>query len=242
MKFDFSEHKNKLSESDAEAFNDLYDSLDEIDVPEPSERMRMDFNQRLEDYKLKNSGSARFRFRLPSLNDLFGHGLPVFKPAFAVIIFLLGIIAGLVFNNDHKETSRLMTELQNTQKTLMLTMLEQPSATERLKAVNLTDQIDAPDQVVINSLFVTLNNDENANVRLAALDALFRYSSQPEVRQGLIEAIAHQDSPMVLVTLSKAMVILQEKGSVEELRKQISKENFDENVRSRINENIQKII
>lgn len=242
MEFDFSGRKNKLSEPDAEALKDLFDSLSEIDVPEPSEKMSMDFNRRLEDYKLKNAASNRFQLRIPSLNDLFGNGLPVFKPAFAIMIFLLGIIAGLVFNNNHKETTRLVAELQNTQKTLMLTMLEQPSATERLKAVKLTDELGSPDQIVIKSLFVTLNNDENANVRLAALDALFRYSSLPEVRQGLIESIAHQNSPLVLVTLSKAMVILQEKGSVEELRKQIDKGNFDENAKSRINENIQKII
>jgi HEAT repeat protein len=124
----------------------------------------------------------------------------------------------------------------------MLTLLEQPSATARLKAVNLTNELSGPDEVVTNALFTTLNNDDNVNVRLAALEALFIYSNLPEVRKGLVESISHQKSPLVLVTLSKAMVLLQEKGSAEKLKQLLKEHDFDDNVENRIKEDIQKII
>ena len=136
----------------------------------------------------------------------------------------------------------LVSELQNTRETLMLTMLDQPSATERLKAVNLTEQLTSPDDMVIKALLATLNNDENVNVRLAAIDALFRYSNRPEVRKGLIEAIPHQNSPLILVTLSKAMVVLQEKESIESLKQLLNNEQLDKTAKKQITENIQKLI
>lgn len=124
----------------------------------------------------------------------------------------------------------------------MLTMLEQPSATERLKAVNLTGQLGSPDDMVINALFTTLNNDNNVNVRLAAIETLFRYSNRPEVRKGLIEAIPNQDSPLILVTLSKAMVIMQEKDSIEKLKQLLNNEELDKTAKEQIRESILKLI
>lgn len=242
MEFESIKGKNGLSEQENEELKNLFEKLGEIDVPEPSGKMKQSFYQKLDDYKLKKSAFSRFRLRLPTFEDLFGAGSPVLRPAFTVIIFLLGTIAGLVINGNRKESTQLISELQNSQKTLMLTLLEQPSATSRLKAVNLTDELGKPDQIVIEALFTTLNNDENINVRMAALEALFRYSKLPEVRQGLVEAISHQNSPMILVTLSKAMVLLQEKGSVDEFNKLLDLGTIDEKAKNKINENIQKII
>jgi hypothetical protein len=124
----------------------------------------------------------------------------------------------------------------------MLTLLEQPSATDRLKAVNLSEDLESPDKMVIQALLTTLNNDESVNVRLAAIEALFKYSNQPEVRKGLIDAIPNQSSPMILITLSKAMVLLQERGSVEKLKQVVKDNQLEEKAKETINENIKKII
>jgi hypothetical protein len=239
MKFETDKKGNSHTVADDDV-QGLFEKLDQVEVPEPSDRMKQDFYLRLGEYKLQNSKPARFRF--PSFDELFGGRSLALKPAFAIVLFLLGIIAGLVINNRNSKTEQLVAELQESQKTLMLTLLEQPSATTRLKAVNLTGEVGNPDSSVIDALFSTLDNDENANVRLAALEALFNYSKQPEVRLGLIKSIAHQDSPLILITLSKAMVALQEKGSVDEFRKLIDKGTLDEKAKSRINENIQKLI
>lgn len=148
----------------------------------------------------------------------------------------------MFIDNRGTANKQLISELQNTRETLLLTLLEQPSATDRLKAVNLTDELASPDKQVIKALLATLNNDENVNVRLAAIEALFRYSNLPEVRKGLIDAIPNQDSPMVLLTLSKAMVLLQEKDSVEKLKQAVNSNQLEENAKNKISENIQKII
>ncbi|NQU87516.1 MAG: HEAT repeat domain-containing protein [Mariniphaga sp.] len=204
--------------------------------------MTSNFYEKVEEYKLKRSAKRGIKISWPDFSEFFGIRSFVLKPAFAVIIFLIGIIGGMLINNNRQANKLLISELQNSQKTLMLTLLEQPSATERLRAVSLTEELDSPDEMVTKALFTTLNNDDNVNVRLAALEALFSYSNLPEVREGLIESISNQDSPLVLITLSKAMVILQEKNSVEKLKQLLNIEQLDENVKEKINENIQKII
>jgi len=229
------------SEKEVSDLEKLYYELGNVDVPEPSENMKQAFYKKLEEYKLEHSGASRRGIKWLDWLVFSETRSFVFKPAFAVIIFLAGIIGGMLINNRQAD-NLLVSELQNTRKTLMLTMLEQPSATERLKAVNLTGQLSSPDEMVINALFTTLNNDNNVNVRLAAIDALFRYSNRPEVRKGLIEAIPHQDSPFILVTLSKAMVILQEKDSIEELKQLLNNNELDKTAKEQIQENIQKLI
>jgi len=232
---------NSLSEKEISELKDIYESVEQLKVPEPSESMRSGFYHQLEQYKLKRTGRPQLKINWPDFYEIFGLRSLVLKPAFAVILFLIGIITGLLIKNQ-PDNSELITELQNSQKALMLTLLEQPSATARLKAVNLTNELSGPDEVVTNALFTTLNNDDNVNVRLAALEALFIYSNLPEVRKGLVESISHQKSPLVLVTLSKAMVLLQEKGSAEKLKQLLKEHDFDDNVENRIKEDIQKII
>ncbi len=230
-----------LSEKEVSDINKLYDELDKLDVPEPSANMRLAFYKKLEEYKLGRSGACWRRIKWPDWLISPQVQSFVFKPAFAVIIFFAGIIVGLLINNKQAD-NKIISELQSTRKTLMLTMLEQPSATERLKAVNLTGQLGSPDDMVINALFTTLNNDNNVNVRLAAIETLFRYSNRPEVRKGLIEAIPNQDSPLILVTLSKAMVIMQEKDSIEKLKQLLNNEELDKTAKEQIRESILKLI
>lgn len=241
---DFEEFINNQSipEDEKSAIYELFQKVDDIEIPDPSKEMETNFYQRLEAYKLNQTSKTGIRLNWLNPEKLFTSSNLILRPAFAVIIFLIGIIGGMLINNGGSENEQLISELQNTRETLMLTLFEQPSATARLKAVNLSEELATPDQQVIQALLKTLNNDENTNVRLAAVEALFRYSNQPEVRKGLIEAIPNQDSPMVLVTLSKAMVLLQEKGSVEKLRQILNNENLDQNVKAQITENIQKII
>jgi len=241
-KFDGLIQNQSLSEKENSELRDLFNELDEVEVPEPSGSMKAGFYERLEEYKLKRSSKRGLKIRWPELSELFGLHSFVLRPAFAVILLLVGIIGGMLINSNRQANKQLIAELQDSQRALMLTLLEQPSATQRLKAVNLTEELSSPDKMVIDALFTTLNNDENANVRLAALEALFRYAGLPEVRAGLIESISFQDSPLVLVTLSKAMALLQEKNSVEKLKGLLDNQNLDGNVKAQINEHIQKLI
>ena len=89
---------------------------------------------------------------------------------------------------------------------------------------------------------MTLNNDPNVNVRLAALEALVPFTGQGAVREGLIRSIANQDSPLVQLNLAELMAAIQEKKSVGELQKLVDSEKTPVEVKDKIRQTIAVLI
>jgi hypothetical protein len=136
----------------------------------------------------------------------------------------------------------LTSEVTELKEMMMLSLLEKESATDRLKAVSLTHDMDQASKKVTKALIETLNNDSNINVRLAALDALKAYSNDSVVREALIRSIAKQDSPLVQVALAELMAGLQVKSSVKELQKIMENKNTPKDVKDRIKKSIDVLI
>lgn len=164
--------------------------------------------------------------------------------AAAASLLLAGFFAGynLKPTKSVDDVSLLAQEVKSLKEMMLINLLEKESATERLKAVSLTEEIDQPSQKVTGALFETLNHDASVNVRLAALEALRHYAKSPAVRTKLVSSIAQQDSPLVQVALADLMVTLQEKSSVKELEKVAAGKNTPKEVKQRIRESIQVLI
>jgi len=165
------------------------------------------------------------------------------KFALASLTLIAGLIGGMYLRDPGEQKDLqiklLGEEVRELKELTMLSMLEKESPTERLKAVSLTQDMDQASKAVTNALLQTLNNDENLNVRLAALDALRPYSHQGEVREALIRSIAHQDSPLVQVALAELMAALQAKSSVKELQKIMRDKSMPSEVKKKIQESIE---
>jgi HEAT repeats len=185
---------------------------------------------------LKRGISDSFSFL--SLNSLFP------RLAFAAVLILVGFSIGYFIQSpsEHKEVSQLTHEVSELKEMMMLSLLEKESASQRLKAVSLTAEMEQVSQNVTNALFATLNQDENVNVRLAALDALKLYSNDSAVRSKLIESIGIQDSPLVQMALAELMVSIQERRSVEALKQILQSDKTAKEVKTKISESIEVLI
>jgi hypothetical protein len=106
----------------------------------------------------------------------------------------------------------------------------------------MISKMNTADDKIIVSLLTTLENDDNDNVRLLALETLIKYAGKPEVREGLIHAISMQSSPMVQIRLAEIMVSLQEKRSVPEFKKVLNNAQLNYSVRTKIDEAVQTLI
>jgi HEAT repeat protein len=125
---------------------------------------------------------------------------------------------------------------------MMLSLLQDPSASQRIRAINYTEDIGNVNLKVISALFTTLNEDPNVNVRLATLDALIKLAGEPKVREGLVRSIDLQDSPLMQSAIADAMVKLQEKSSVQSLRNLLNKKGLNQMVKVNIEKSISKLI
>jgi hypothetical protein len=185
--------------------------------------------------KVKRSFSWRGFFSWPELAP---------RLALASVTLILGVAIGYLIKPSTADTapSDVAQQISELKEMVMLSMLEKESASERLKAVSLTEQMDEASAKVTGALIETLNNDENVNVRLAALEALKPYARESHVRQELIRSIAQQNSPLVQVALAEMMAELQVKSSVKELEKIMQSEKTPADVKNRIKQSIDVLI
>jgi HEAT repeat protein len=116
---------------------------------------------------------------------------------------------------------------------IALSLMQQQSASERLKGVSWSYQMQKPGGEVLTALLDTLTHDPNVNVRLATVDALRQFGDQPVVRRGLVDAMTRQESPLVQIALIDLAVDLREKESVGTLRQLTQDQKVNEAVRER---------
>ena len=219
--------------------------FDTVELPESSEeKMDKKFYAFLKEQNANQSqiqGSLTEKLKsLFSLHHLQG------KLVYGLAILALGFFVGKGFYAkpaiENLNTNQVNAETENVRSQLVLELIDEPSANKRLKAVNEASKLnDATDQI-IKALFITLNNDDNVNVRLAAIESLMRYADKPIVREGLIKSITNQDSPLVQVALADVMVSLQDKNSIDPLKELLNQPDVNSAVKEKLNASIKEII
>ncbi len=122
-------------------------------------------------------------------------------------------------NEQQKQIARLQEQMDST-KRVMIAMIANPqSASQRMQGVAVSYQIKNADDEIIKALFDAMYNDQSTNVRLAALEALAKFSNQPHVKEGLIKSLSKQNDPMVQISLIQLLVDMKEKAVVKELER-----------------------
>lgn len=249
-KLDFETLKKTLEKSDKyrykldelEKLKNLYNQLDEIPVPEPGENLDKNFYNLLEPLKLVVAKpESRIKHFFSQINSLLNMvTLP--KLGYASLFVVLGIFIGKwIIPVNTSQLEQMSAEVKQLKEVMMLTMLDQPSPAERIKAVSSVNSISDVDNKVVNALIETLNNDSSVNVRLVTVEALAKFTQNPQVRQGLVQSIAYQTSPLVQIALADLMVSLKEKKSLEPLKNLLKDKRINYTVKTKIESCIAKI-
>ena len=86
--------------------------------------------------------------------------------------------------------------------------LRSPSANTRLMTIAESYQVNQPDQAFLEAFFAIVEEDDNVNVRLAALERIAAMSLKEEEQMRLMEAMLNEESPMVQMALADLIVLL----------------------------------
>ena len=201
----------------------VINKIGQIDIPGPAADMEVSFQATLNNYKHAiNKKDYSWKDSWSLLYEKLTLR-PKYQLAYSFLLLLIGLAAGYIIQNRPKDSGRqeiaaLSSEVQEMKQMMMLALLQNTSASERIKAVSYTEEIGTADDQVVNALFATLNEDPNVNVRLVTLEALTKYSSDPLVRQRLVQSILLQESPLMQAALADVMIRLQEKRSIESFK------------------------
>ncbi len=193
---------------------------------------------------------------------------PVLQFGFALLLVLVGGYAGFLFRQpqqaqppsqaqqqqqvqqvavpiqqttqvDKTELAQLHQEVMAMNRLLTVSLLQQQSASERLKGVSLSYRTEGSDPEITQVLLQTLKYDPNVNVRLAALDALLNDREHPSIKTELVKSLQKQSSPLVQIELIDWMLQGHEKTSIDVLKKMLNDPEVNKSVKQRIQQGIQ---
>lgn len=224
--------------AEVEGLDDTWQLLGAMPAHQPdSSAMRARFDAALEGYQRGLEGqtpqSRLLRFRTYGLQ---------FAAAAAMV--LLGVVIGRQTTRPaapDPQLALLRDELRDMRQMVTLSLLQQQSASERLRGVSFTTLIDQPGSEVTVALLDTLMHDSNVNVRLATIDALKRLASREAVRRGVIDALPRQTSPLVQIALIDFIVEQNAREAADTLRGLSMDEMLDRAVRARALQGLQRI-
>lgn len=231
------------------ATRQVWQRLATVPTPEPRPAMRTNFYAMLDTFAEAEQAKPQ-RSWASTLNRFTQLWKPAFagRLAYGFLLVGVGIAAGYWLQRQQtlegayrQQIDTLSTQVQAMRQMMMLSLLENPSATERLRAVSYTKDISDVDGHVIDALLMTLDNDPNVNVRLVTLEALADLAHDSRVREGLVQSLTKQESPLVQVALADVMVKLQEKRSLKPLQKMLRQQGINGLVKTKLEQTIKEL-
>jgi len=219
----------------------IWKKLSLLPVEQPSAASRARFEEILQAYQTGRNDKAATGLERPKSASLWGWlRSPVGAVAWSAALLVMGIFAGNYVgsrathtNANQDEIAAMHAELANMKQVVVLSMLQQQSASERLQAVSYSRREDQLDPQVMSALVHTLRYDGSVDVRLAALDALSRHGAQPQVHKGVVDALQEQQSPLVQVALIDLMLEWRDPDAAQRLRNFEQTPNLNPTVKQR---------
>ena len=219
--------RNELSRIGA-----LWQSLDLLPLEEPAGRVRERFYEMLGSYR---QGLASAEARKP-------HLWRQFSAVSALLAVGLGMGYGMRGNGQAPaEVTQLREEVASMRQLVALSLMQQQSASERLRGVSWAYQAEPSDREVLEALLTAVNHDTNVNVRLAAVDALRRFSASPETRRAVVEALPSQTTPLVQVALIDLLVDFKEREAAGALKTLAANREANDGVRQQARWALEKL-
>jgi hypothetical protein len=203
-------------------FRQIIDPIDSSSMEMPEESLRINFyhmlhaeinKQALEETRPGKSAQPFFSSKV------------MIRLAASVALLLAGSFIGYFIQSaaSHRKSESRISELSNEvhsmKKLMMLAMLKEESPSDRIQAVNYTDDIPSPDAGVLEALTKTLNHDRNVNVRMAAAYSLARYADRQSVRDSLVASLSQQTEPIIQVVLMNILVEKKESNAIQPMQR-----------------------
>ena len=151
-----------------------------------------------------------------------------YRIAASIILIVAGFFIGTLLTNNKQEdvqVAELKQEVNEMKETLTVKLLNEESASERIRAVSYADEITNPDNKIVAALITTMNEDENVNVRLAALYALAKFGDNSKVGDALVASLRKQTEPLMQMALINILTEKKEKKAKVPIREILQDKN-----------------
>lgn len=171
----------------------LWQDLAALEAEQPPASLRRSFYQRLR------------RMDAPSWFERLTQSLRFAAPATAVL--LLGILIGTQLpRGPGADVEALNAQVASLNQTVALMLMQDSSASERLRGVSLASQLQAENGRLVSALLATAAGDPVSGVRNAAVEALGPHLDDPKVSSEIQRMLVDTDSVLVQTALAELLM------------------------------------
>lgn len=209
--------------AEVEAMTETWDDLGSIDAADvPHERLRARFHAALAAHEARERGNWVQRAL-----ERWWPQQPLVQMGVAAALALAGVLVGQQLPSPvDAEISALRSEVRS----VGLALLDHQSASQRLLGVEWSRRTASTPEVV-SALLERVQYDPNLSVRLAAVDALRAQLDRPDVVDGLAGALPRQESPLLQVALTDALLAVGADPGIDAVRAILARDDLDPAVR-----------
>ncbi len=224
-----------------EQYNVLFDAFSQEEEAIPSSQMRSNFLEQLAQEKQEQSQIVPISSKA-STSSFPWKSLSKIAASIAALVgaFLLGQYQQIEKSN--RTIAALKNEELRAKQTAMLSLMENQSASKRIQGVAYIDGFADPDEAIVVALINRMHRDENANVRLTALEALSKFTTSPMVKEAYIKALSTEENPSIQIALIQNLVKVQEKRAIAPMKLLLEREETQPFVRDEIENVLPQII
>jgi hypothetical protein len=215
---------------EAADLSETWEMLGLMEQEQPSAALRSRFYQSLEAYREGLAASAP----APARRPFFDWGWRGW--AWSAALLVAGLAIGQFLNVRERgrgDLAQLQDEVLHMRQLVTLSLLQQQSASERLRGVDYSNRVEQSDTQVLAALLHAVNQDPSVNVRLAAVDALRKFSASPSVKGTLNQSLVKQNSPLVQLALIDLIVDTRDKAALPSLAALERSPTADKNVKEK---------
>jgi len=135
--------------------------------------------------------------------------------------------------SQKQEMVALQTELESLRTMMIVALFDQPRASERIRAVRMAEELRRPADEAVQLLLRAMKEDDNLNVRLASIKALYAFRASPQVQQAFLMALSTESSPIVQLELLRIVEQL-DMDRKDSFLLNLLEQNLDERVKEQI--------
>jgi hypothetical protein len=209
--------KNPKSFKVYEELKEVIQIMNRKEQVEPTERLKQNFNELLaEEMRYEKKG------KVVPLSQWW------YRAAAAVAFLIVGVSLGFwISDYNQKQAAIAQEKIENERTVHLVSMItNDQSAGQRILGVKAAMENEKANAEILRVLVKTLNEDPNTNVRMAALEGLRQFYSEPMVRKALVTSLTKQTDPVIQIALIQVLVEMKEKGAVKPLQEIVDEDNL----------------
>jgi len=203
----------------------VWKKLSILPAEQPSPASRARFEGMLQAFQAGRSSqpatASRWRQSASVWNVFQWLRSPLAAIAWSAALLAIGVYVGLHMSGSKshlRDLAAMQSELTTIKQLMVVSMLQQQSASSRLEGVSWSTRDPQLNPQVLSALLHTLRYDPSVDVRLAALDALSRHGRQPQVHEGILDSLQEQQSPLVQMALIDLLLEWREPDAAQRLQ------------------------